>query len=435
MKKSSLLSIASKISDRDILALKSIYDLRCLTAKQIYKLHYSVSVKTNKPVTDTFCKTKINTFLELGLIEKVNFSFKGTEQSCYFLTNCGVDLVRAQYNLPPNVFDSSRKIVKRGYLRPSELKINNRLIPHQIYLNQFFIDFKNLNFDGNYTYKDGKHATHFSHISPDGILTAKNTYFFIETDLSTENRKLLADKWNNYRNFLNSSEFHYMERKIVVLFILENIENAEQRRELVKLTAYEGLADMLGDTFDIYVGTRDYILECLSNKLLHTSIEQSNLPLSTLTETLANNHGIACKPADYICDKVIDGRKFMYLSQMKSLDGLKLFFIDEHYYEPLSTFNKIAYFELTQDLFYNNIAHSVNLLIVAESIESLYKDLSLTNLANLNAFFTTIERLENYSFEEAIFQLDLSGNLYTFNHSLDERIFSHNILKTNLLDT
>ena len=64
-----------------------------------------------------------------------------------------------------------------------------------------------------------------------------------------------------------------------------------------------------------------------------------------------------------------------------------------------------------------------------DSIDNIYKDLSLTNLTNLNVFFTTIERLQEYSFEQALFQLDLSGNLYIFNPSLTERTFSHNILE------
>lgn len=424
----SLLPIAAKLSNRDVLALKSIYDLRCLTASQIYQLHYSRNSKTNKPVSDTFCKTKIATFKDLDLIEKVPFLFNGDTHFCYFLTSKGVDIVRAQFNLSPNVFDSSRKLVKRGYLRPSELKINPRLIPHQIHLNQFYIDFTKISCNLTYSYKDGKHSQSFYNISPDGILTAKDTYFFIETDLGTESHKHLLEKWQHYRRFLISDEFFFIERKVVVLFILENISNVDQRRDLVKFTAYNELSDLLGDNFDIYVGTREFILDALSNKLLKPSLEQSNLPLSNLSEILANQHNVACKPASYICDKVIDAKKFTYLSQLKTLTHLHLFFIDDHYYEPVSTFNKIDYFELTKDLFYNKITHQINLLIIVESIQDLFKDLSLVNLANSNIFFTTMDRLEKHCFEDAIFQLDSSGNLYTFNHSLDNRIFSHNIL-------
>ena len=123
-----LSSIASKISPRDAKALKSIYDLRCLTASQIYQLHYSVNIRTNKPVADTFCKSKINTFLDLGLIEGTVFSLNNTNDTAYFLTSLGIDLIRVHYNLAHNIFDSSRKIVSRGYLRQSELKINSRLI-------------------------------------------------------------------------------------------------------------------------------------------------------------------------------------------------------------------------------------------------------------------------------------------------------------------
>lgn len=424
----SLSTVASKISLRDAQALKSIYDLRCLTSSQIYQLHYSFNIRTNKPVADTFCKTKISTFLELGLIEKVSFILNNQTHFCFFLTSLGIDLVRVHFNLPHNIFDSSRKVVSRGYLRPSELKINPRLIPHQIYLNQFYIDFTKLGYNLNYTYKDSKHATSFFDVAPDAILTTQNTHFFIETDLGTESKKLLIEKWRHYRSFLNSEESSYLERKIVVLFIIENLEDIQQRRDLVKLTAYEELVDLLGDHFDIYVGSRSYILECLNNKLLPPSLEQSNLSISKLTDILASNHNIESKPAELAASKLIEAKNFTYLS--KSNDNIQhnLFFITDYFFEPLSFFNKIAYFERTKDLFYNSVNRTINLIVIVNSIDNLYNDLSLTSLANLNIFYSTIERLENLPLEEALFQLDLSGNLYTFNKSLSERVFSYNIL-------
>lgn len=424
----SLCNIASKISERDVKALKSIYDLRCLTDSQIYQLHYSVNSRTNKPVADTFCKSKITTFIDLGLIERVPFKLKEKNLNSYFLTTLGVDLIRAHFNLPHNIFDSTRKVVQRGYLRPSELKINSRLIPHQIYLNQFYIDFTKLNCNLTYSYKDAKHSKAFYNIAPDAILTAKDTYYFIETDLGTENKKLLSDKWKHYRRFLQSSEFTYLERKVVVLFILENVTDIEQRKDLVKLTAYEELLDLLDDNFDIYVGTRDTIIQCLSKKLLITSKEMSTLPIAKLSEILANNHSIQTKPACYFTRYNPDLHKYTYLSKLDTHMSFDLLLIDDYHFEPLSVFNKIAYFERTKDLFYNNIAQRINLLIIVDSIETLYNDLLLTNLTNLNIFFSTIERLENLSFENALFQLDLSGNFYTFNFSLNQRLFSHNIL-------
>lgn len=423
-----LSSIASKISPRDAKALKSIYDLRCLTASQIYQLHYSVNIRTNKPVADTFCKSKINTFLDLGLIEGTVFSLNNTNDTAYFLTSLGIDLIRVHYNLAHNIFDSSRKIVSRGYLRQSELKINSRLIPHQILLNQFYIDFTKLNLNFNYTYQDAKHATKFFDVAPDGILTAKDTYYFIETDLGTENKKLLSDKWKHYRTFLNSESFSFIERKVVVLFILENISDVEQRRDLVKLTAYEQLLDKLGDNFDIYIGTREYILDCLSNKLLLNTIESSPLPLKNLSDILANHHGISCRPAEFASEITLEAKKFTYLSKLEEGSSLDFLLICDHYYDPLSTFNKIYYFERTKNLFYNKISKSIHILVIVDSIENLYYDLTLTNLINLNIFYSTIERLEKLPFEEALFQLDLQGNLYTFNNTLDNRTFKYNIL-------
>ena len=427
MKKASksLALIASKLTERDISALKSIYDLRCLTAHQIYQLHYSINEKTNTVVADSYSKRKIKLFLDLGIIEQHTYDMN---KFCFFLTSTGVDLVRASYNLPNNILDIKRKVVSRGYLRPSELKINNKLIPHQLYLNQFYIDFKFLNLNNTYKYEDAKHGTTFIDVAPDAFLIANDIQFFIEMDLGTEGKKLLTDKWKHYRTFLNSDEFSCIERKTVVLFIIDKITDIEQRAEIIRLTAYEELLDLFGNDFELYIGSKQHILDLLKDKLLVPDIDTSNSPISSLAEVLSNNHDVQSKPAYILSDHLDNVDSFIFFSRFINNGEVSHFLIDEHIFSPMSTFTKIAYFERTQNLFYNIFNKQIYLLILVESPLTIYNELLTTSLFCSNIYFTTRERLDTLEFEQALFQLDISGNLFSFENSLSQRIFKENIL-------
>lgn len=422
----SLIQLAGNFTERDLNALKSIYDLRCLTANQIYQLHYSVSTKNNQPVSDSYSKSKINSFLSLNVIEKVEYA---PNKFCYFLTSKGVDLVRVNFNLAPNIFDLNRKLISRGYLRPSELKLNTRLISHQIYLNQFYIDFKALNISSSWKYEDAKHATSFSSIHPDAILTAKDTHFFLEMDLGTENKKLLCEKWRHYRNFIQSNEFIFTERKIIVLFILENVTNISDRIDLIKTTIYEEILDLLGPNFDIYVGAKDTLLNALKEKLLIPDIEK-NIHLSSynISELLSSKHNLEIQHASILSQHFEESSSYMFFSRYKDNFGSTLFFIDEYLFSPLSALNKIAYFERTKNLFYNKVHTDIYLILIVDSIQSLYNDLSLLNLFTSNVFFTTRDRLENLELQEAVFQIDSSGNIFTFSNNFSSRTFKENFL-------
>lgn len=423
--KKSLTLIANKLSERDINALKSIYDLRCLTAHQLYQLHYSLNKKTNSIVSDTYCKRKIRQFLELGIIEEHSYN---PDKQCYFLTSIGVDLVRANFNLANNILDSKRKVVSRGYLRPSELKINSKLIPHQLLLNQFYIDLYNSEINCSYKYEDAKHASFFRDIAPDAFLIANDIQFFIEMDLGTESKKLLIDKWRHYRNFLNSEEFHFTERKIIVLFIVDNVTDIEKRCNLIKLTAHEELIDLVNQNFEIYVGDRNTILNLLQNKLLIKDLDSSKSVLANISDILANYHSIQSKPSYVLSEHLENANSFLYFSRASKDNNSKYFLITEHIFSPISTFSKIAYFERTQNLFYNIFEQRVSLLIIVDSPESILNDLLFINTFNTNTYFTTRERLDTLEFEKALFQLDISGNLFTFDKSISNRIFQENLL-------
>lgn len=416
--------VASKLTERDVAALKSIYDLRCLTANQIYQLHYSTN-KNNTLVSDSYSKRKIKLFLDLNVIEQVCYN---TNKYAYFLTSLGVDLIRVVYNLPNNILDSQRKVVSRGYLRPSELKINTKLITHQLYLNQFYIDFLKLQFT-SFKYEDAKHSKFLKDVSPDAFLVAGDIQFFIEMDLGTESKKLLNEKWQHYRAFLKSNDFSFEERKIVVLFIIENVTNIEKRKDLVRYSIYEEILDLIDKDFDIYIGSKKEILTLLKNKFL---FKESTLNEEFKNDTyslLSLHDNLQIKPAHTLCNYIESADNFTHFVRYKNTENNELvhFFVDDHYFSPTSTFYKIANFEQTSNLFYNIFTTKIKLLLIVDSEQSIFDELSTLRIMDPNVFFTTKERLQTLSFEEALFQLDRSGNYYSFKNSLSNRIFIKNL--------
>ena len=414
--------VASKLTERDIAALKSIYDLRCLNAAQIYQLHYSLN-KNNTIVSDSYSKRKLKLFLELNIIEQVNYS---NNKCAYFLTTLGVDLVRIMYNLEENILDSQRKVISRGYLRPSELKMNPRLIPHQLHLNQFFIDFKNKNKNISFKYEDAKHAKYLQDISPDSFLTVADTNFFIEMDLGTESKKLLNDKWKHYRSFLTSVDFTFSERKTVVLFVLENTPNPQQRKKIVNISISEEIIDLVGKNFDIFVGTKQEILDILKYKFIQSNIELDEYkPLTTMLE---GHTDIQLRPGYSLSDYIPDAENFPYFIRHTDCYGKTThFFIDDHRFSPFSTFSKVADFEQIYNLFYNRFRTDMSLLFLVDSEETIFEELSILNLLRPDIFFTTEENLKNSTFTKALFQIDRSGNYFSFGNSFSDRNFIKNI--------
>ena len=198
--KNTLEKLLKTLTDRDINALKSIYDFRGLSLSQIYELHYMKSIKNEQGVvSDNYCRKKMSAFVSAGFLEKVS---NGVLE-LYFLTSPGIDFIKSRFDLPANIYDPKKQVVKRGYYRASELKIAPKFLNHQYHLNQFMIKFKNMELDIPYRYYDEKHISTFRGIRPDGLLNMLDTDFFIEIDMSTESQKQLSEKWDNYRHFLN----------------------------------------------------------------------------------------------------------------------------------------------------------------------------------------------------------------------------------------
>lgn len=440
--KKELHNIFKSLASRDIEALRSIYDHRCLTTSQIYEAHYMESQKTGAVVSDDYCRKKVREFLQGGIIRKEDYL--GNE--VYFLTSDGIDIVRHAYNLPVNIYDHDRRVVRRGYYTAKELEVFPKYINHQINLNQFVLDFKKVDIPVPWKYYDEKHVSQYSGIRPDGLISMLDIDFFLEMDMSTESKKQLFDKWDNYRNFLASREYAFKERRIVVLFIVENStrslnqdeerlkEKIKNRISLVRYTIFERLLDQMSPDFEIYVGSKDEIVSLIKEKII-PSATASYPYVDKIKNALVDKHGFSIDSGESF-KKSLSGAEFAFYVRKTNNGNVEVsegrvneFLLDEYSYSPVSILNKIAYLRKYNIFFRSRYKREIRYIVVVPNVRTLHSDLKLMDLlCTENVFFTTATRLSEMPFHQALFQFDFFGNVYSFsNTALTKRVFEGTI--------
>ena len=398
--------------------LHNIYLFRCLTIKQVYRSFYENKFNT----LNKFMDTKLNELLKYEIIEEVVFNKTNV---ALFLTKLGVELIKNVFDLPNEIFDIKRKKIIRGYYRASELKMLPRLIPHQVFLNQFVLDFEKIythkNIKSPWKYFDEKYVSKYTNIRPDGLINFLDTDLFLEMDMGTETKSQLIDKWKHYRAFLSTSEYNNNNNKIIVFFILENTSNLESRKNLVKYTASQILLDSFDSNFDIIVGSRVEILKRLFNVII-PDIQQTNYKLECLKEIISNKHHFKVANGLNLKNKLNNAHYELYIRKidednkvMVEKGKVQEYLLDYYYGDNLSIINKIAYLSKNSSSFKRYFNREIYYIVVVDDLSLLYKDLSLFDLVlEKSVFYTTIERLDTLPFYKALCQFDNFGRLYSF---------------------
>lgn len=421
------------------LILLEIYNHRCLTLNQIKSkilISKKLSVQTKKILTNEYLEGLMNDLICAGVIETSELTSKSylNKETVYFLTASGVKQVRDYFSIPSNIYDENKQVVKRGYYRASELKISDRLINHQYFLNEFVLQFERLNQDIPYRYFDEKHVSQFNGIRPDGMISILDVDFFIEIDMGTESRKQLCEKWINYRDFLQSKKFEYTERRIVVLFVCEGVKNAEKRKNLVRLSVFDEILDLLNENFDVVVGDTSEILQMLTDEFL-ANIKNKENSLDRINKLMTDNHGFETIEGRCISTH-LNGTVFNTYMR-KSKDGKILlengrpqeFVLDSYILKKMSVLKKIIHLNQSNVFFRNTFNRDLIYIVVGKSEKDIFDDISLFQLLNItNVYYTTIERLSSMPFGNSLFEIDSIGNVKSFSDSgLNKRVYEKSL--------
>lgn len=387
---------------REFELLKTLYLHRCLSFDQIFEHFF----KSERSPTSTYCTKRLTFLVNKKILEKV--SFEGS--SVYFLTKFGVEFVCVKFQLPSNVYDVKKNVVKRGYFRASELRLRYKNIRHQLHLNAFALETRR-RISGEFSYYDEKHLVHYRNIRPDGLISALDTDFFIEIDMGTETIAQLKQKWSNYRNFLLTNDFLFKEKKIVVLFVVEGVINVEQRTNLIKKTLAEAIPDCFKNGFDIFVGVKNEMINVIDEYF-------SNEKKKKVVRLLRQQHFSISNPKIYARNVNHYDYHFIVSTSNKMVFMVDFFDVPSMSLVPKSIFKMEinAYF---QPFYKQNYKY----LIVCESEKDLYRHIQAANISlGEDVYFTTPVNLENAKeWHQAFFQLDSLGNIFAFEDALLER--------------
>lgn len=421
-----IFEIQDRLDRVDLDMLYNIYLFRCLTLNQIYNTFYKSQIKS----FNAFLDKKVKTLLEVKIVEEVVFN---NDNIALFLTKQGIDLIKEIFDLPTNIITDN--VIKNGYHRAFELKMLPRLIPHQIYLNQFVLDFKAIfeykQLQISWKYFDEKYVSQYTSIRPDGLIRMGDIDLFLEMDMNTESKVQLLQKWRHYRAFLKSTEYRENKRKIIVLFIIDNVSNIENRKNLVKKTIAEGLIDSVSGDFEIMIGTKDNLLK----KVFYTIIPemfQKNTKKIKLKEVLRKKHSFHVSDAAFLKELFHDVDYGFYIRKNDDHGNIIVensviqeYLLEFYDKDTLSLFHKILYLSRNSMDFKLKYRRDIRYIIVYDDLDILYKDLKLFDqYMTDNIYYTTLQRLNDYPFYKAICQFDSMGRRFSFkDNSLTMRTY------------
>lgn len=406
---------ATKLTEQDTAFMYALYEYRCLDLKQAHRYFYPEIERK-----DVFEVTRLYPLIDMELIEMVEYK-AGT---AIFLQREGVDIIRDEYELSSHIVDEETKAVKRGYYSAGELRMNPRLVNHQIGLNEFVLQFiKRVDSKTNWKHYGEKFVSNYFGIRPDAMIRLLDVDIFLEQDMNTESEVQLLKKWDHYRTYLRSKEHEMNSRRIVVFFIVDNIKRQKtisDRKTLVRFTAVDSLIDCFDSQFDMVVGTREELLDYLFDWFIPT-LKLSNPKHNRFIQLMQEKHNFIIRDAGKLSSFMEDEYDFIGYqtddeNNLVVKNGrVQEFLIDDATFSPFSLMHKVDYHKRNSAAFRRNMNRGISSIFIVDDEEQIQCDLNLADLlATEQVYYTTMERLESRPFHEALFAFDSLGNRFHF---------------------
>lgn len=409
-----------RLNEADLRCFAMITRLRCLSVMQAWYFFY----KPRGMTKDHFINNHVNNLVGQKYVRLI----KTNGFNAIFILQKGIQIVQNQYKISKFSMNDSREKLIQTLPTESQLSLNEKLIPHQIYLNQFVLNFRIMaNQQGllnEFTYLNEKQVSSYQSIRPDGVYRMQryNVDFLLEMDMGTESPRQLLDKWARYSLFTQRSQFKNSNRKIIVLFILhgDDIHQLSKRTEVTINTISKTFTDLFENNFEIYVGSIKQLIATVFKKVLPDVLSQKT-PIDAVMDTLLSKKYGYSIASGYKVQEKLNGMMYKYfIRQIKDKRIVQVkgvnqeFLFDEYFYCPVSVLGRIALMHRTSSLFQINYHRAINYLVLVQDIRELYNHLKVANLLDTSrVYFTTIDRLrKSTQLHEALFTIDGDGFLY-----------------------
>lgn len=406
-----------QLSLEDRTALLSIYQHRCLDAPLLDSYVYrDVDVASQQG------SVRVNKLRELGLIESVEY---GQKNSALFLTTLGVEAVKTTSGKTLRElyqFDGGKQTLPLAH----DLKMNPKIINHQMHLNSFAMELASYaSGQGYFRYFDEKMMPPASNfMMPDAMAELDNCYLFLEMDMGTEAKGRLAQKWNSYRTFLNDPAGFYREKRVVMLFIVDGVKNVELRKRNVTASLMTHIADRVNGHFEAYIDEVDALHKIVKTRILPPT-KDIETPELAICRTINLQHGFSVsKPALF---QELDVRYAYYIRSLDenrrilvSNGRAQEFILDVWMDGRLSILRNVLYYQRSLGQIRKKAGRDLAYVIVVPSEKAacvLLKELNSPQPEGI--YFTTPDRLTQKTWPQALFSIDLLWNL---NHFTDESL-------------
>lgn len=399
------------------MALLSIYQHRCLDAPLLDNYAYrGIDAESQQ---GSVRATKLR---ELGLIESVEY---GQENSALFLTTLGVETVKATSGdilRELYQFDGGKQTLPLAH----DLKMNPKIINHQMHLNSFSMELASYaSGQGYFRYFDEKMMPPASNfMMPDAMAELDNCYLFLEMDMGTEAKGRLAQKWNSYRTFLNDPAGFYREKRVIMLFIIDGVKNVELRKRNVTAGLMTHIADRVNGRFEAYIDGVEALHEIVKTRILPPA-KDIEAPELAICRTINLRHGFSVSKPTFFQE--LDVRYTYYIRSLDKNRRILVFngraqefILDVWMDGRLSILRNVLFYQRSLGQIRKKAGRDLAYIIVVPSEKAacvLLKELNSPQPEGI--YFTTPDRLAQKAWPQALFSIDLLWNL---NHFTDESL-------------
>lgn len=376
--------------------LSHLYQMRSLSYEEILEFFFRIKGCS---------KTYADKILQIMKDEKLLQKHKIAKGKYYYTITCGGITFLKKHGL----IKLGENIAKPydDFLKPSDIKLNDNVVQHQLSLNHFVLRFFDEFKDVSAQYFDEKFVSMFKEIRPDGLIATNDTLFFLEMDMGTERKQSLYKKWEGYRSFLTSNFYYNLNEKVEVMFILNQMQRHSVRSRTLQEAIKPYLFDKISNRFDIFLGNEDLLFKHL---YMHFS-DNVSIPFGLSRFSRTDN---------YVLDGMNQYTFYSYLFQMdkefikKENGTLMEFLYDDHSIDNMGVFAKIVALKRLESVITKKHGRMFKYLILVESEKDAFDLLKLSDGFSPYIYFTTKERLKGNSFYSALFQISREGTVTHF---------------------
>ena len=223
--------------------------------------------------------------------------------------------------------------------------------------------------------------------------------------MGNERLGFLRGKWDHYRAYFRSRDYQlHRRKKIIVLFATENVQKLSRRRRTVVKSLVQTSMDLLGPTFECYIGPNEEMVEIAAESIVGASprFQEAVRLMEDVHGARANQPAQLSGPAwgAYRCIQPSGATPFLFV------DG---------YRQPASILKMTAYFGQTQAALAGGPYRRLRLLILVPGAAEAARDILSAGIRpGPEVCYVTLERLRERPLHEALFLFDQLGGRYCF---------------------